>query len=298
MIFLTVVEIQGKLARLMKMNRLLLCTDLDRTIIPNGYQPEHPEARTYFKQLCCLSEVTLVYVSGRNQQLVKQAIKEYALPVPDFAITDVGTKIFQLVQEKWQELGFWQEQIAADWKGKNHGQLQQALSRFPELSLQEKSKQNSFKLSYYLPLDADRGKIIQQAETLLTQMGVAASLIWSVDEPEQIGLLDVLPRHATKLHAIECLRRQLGFCHEELIFAGDSGNDLPVLTSSIRSVLVANADQQTKRQAQQLVEQNGCVDSLYQAQHNDFPLGGNYSAGVLQGVVFFIPEIGAKLKLL
>ena len=53
--------------------RLLLCTDLDRTLIPNGDQPESDHAREYFKKLSEHSEVTLVYVTGRHQQLVEQA---------------------------------------------------------------------------------------------------------------------------------------------------------------------------------------------------------------------------------
>lgn len=289
--------IQGSLNSQMKRDNLLLCTDLDRTIIPNGYQPEHPEAREQFRQLCALPEITLVYVTGRHQQLVRQAIEQYALPSPDFAITDVGTRIYRLDQTEWHELLPWQEQIAADWRGKTHHQLQRALSSNQELQLQEQSKQNDFKLSYYLPLDAEREKILKQVEQQLIELDVAASLIWSIDEAEQIGLLDVLPRNATKLHGIEFLQHQLGYPREQLLFAGDSGNDLQVLASPIRSILVANAEQQIKQQAQQLAEQNDCLESLYLAQQNSFPLGGNYSAGVLQGVVFFNPEIGAKLKL-
>ncbi|HEY5673444.1 MAG TPA: hypothetical protein VIR78_07060, partial [Malonomonas sp.] len=62
------------------------------------------------------------------------------------------------------------------------------------------------------------------------------------------------------------------------------------------SILVANADPEIKQQAQQLAQQNGCAESLYLAQQKNFPLGGNYTAGVLQGVAFFAPEIGAALK--
>ena len=109
----------------------------------------------------------------------------------------------------------------------------------------------------------------------------------------QVALLDILPRNATKLHAIKYLQQHLGYGLQEIIFAGDSGNDLPVLGSSIRSILVANADSDIKRQAQQLAEKNGCAESLYIARQGNTPHGGNYTAGVLQGVEFFIPEIRA-----
>lgn len=280
----------------MMMHRLLLCTDMDRTIIPNGRQPEHPDTKKRFHQLCGLPEVTLVYVTGRHLQLVKQAIADYDLPKPDYAITDVGTKIYKWDQGQWSEMLAWQTQIAPDWRGKTHGQLQAALARFPELSLQEKSKQNDYKLSYYLPLSVDQKKVLKHVEQQLNKLDVDASLIWSIDEPEQVGLLDVLPRNATKLHGIEFLQQQLGYGLQEIIFAGDSGNDLPVLISPIRSILVANADPEVKQQALELVKQHGLEETLYLALQKKSPFGGNYAAGVVQGVEFFAPEIGALLK--
>ena len=152
-------------------------------------------------------------------------------------------------------------------------------------------------MSYYLPLDVAHKKVLTEIEQRLSQLGVAASLVFSIDEPKQIALLDVLPLNATKLHAIEFMRQHLGYDMQETIFAGDSGNDLQVLGSSIRSILVANADPDIKREALHLAEKNGSTRSHYLASQNDFPLGGNYAAGVLQGVVFFIPEIEKKLKL-
>jgi len=263
---------------------------MDRTIIPNGRQREHPHALKRFCQLCRLPGIKLVYVTGRHLQLVKQAIVDYSLPEPEYAITDVGTKIYQRLQNEWHEILPWQDQISKDWQGKTHAQLQQTLGGFSELALQEQSKQNQFKLSYYLPLNTDQGNILEQIELQLNQLGVAASLIFSIDEPEQVALLDILPRNATKLHAINYLQQHLGYGLQEIIFAGDSGNDLPVMGSSIRSILVANAEPDIKRKAMQLAEKNNCIESLYLAQQDNSPLGGNYTAGVLQGIEFFISE--------
>lgn len=60
--------------------RLLLCTDMDRTVIPNGAAPEDTAARPRLRAFCARPEVTLVYVTGRDQALVKEAITTYALP--------------------------------------------------------------------------------------------------------------------------------------------------------------------------------------------------------------------------
>jgi sucrose-6F-phosphate phosphohydrolase len=278
-------------------NRLLLCTDMDRTIIPNGRHPEHPDARAQFRRLCSFPEIHLAYVSGRHLELVVEAIGRYNLPEPAYAITDVGTKIYQNINNNWIELLPWQEQVAKDWQGKTHSQLQLVLSGLPELELQEPNRQNDHKLSYYLPLNSVHGKILKQVDQLLIQLGVAASLIMSIDEPEQVGLLDILPQNATKLHAIEFLQQYLDFGLEDTIFCGDSGNDLPVLGSQIRSILVANAEQDIKKQALELIEKNDWKGSLYLADHKSFPIGGNYSAGVLQGISFYVPEIIKKLKI-
>lgn len=277
-------------------SKLLLCTDMDRTVIPNGFQPEPVDARQQFSSFCQRSDVKLAYVTGRHVALVKRAIKNYALPVPDYAITDVGTKIYQVSNGNWQQMADWEAEIDKDWKGKTHSQLKQLLKPVSELRLQESSKQNTHKLSYYLPLYLDKDSKIAQVEAFLTDADVDASVLWSVDEPKNIGLLDILPKHATKLHAIEFLQAKLGYALNEVIFAGDSGNDLPVLTSQIQSVLVDNASAEIKQAALQLSQHNGHASALYLAQSEARDNNGNYAAGVLQGVGHFAPQFRHRDK--
>ena len=276
-------------------SRLLLCTDMDRTVIPNGMQPESSDARKRFADFCALPEVALAYVTGRHQDLVKQAIEEYALPEPDFVITDVGTKIYQLKNQQWTELLIWHQEIAKDWKGQSHEQIKQLFAHIPNLTLQELSKQNTHKLSYYLPLHLGKDDIMAQMQICLDKAKIDASLIWSIDELKEIGLLDVLPKNATKLHAIEFLYQQLGYDLDEVIFAGDSGNDLPVLSSHIPSVLVANASDEVKQTAVELAKQQNQPDKLYLAKAQALNMNGNYAAGILEGIWYFKPEFRGKL---
>ena len=88
------------------MTRRLLCTDLDRTLIPNGAQAESPGAREHFRQLVGREEVTLAYVSGRHRALIEQGIAEYGLPQPDYAIADVGATIYRVKAGSWE---IWEE---------------------------------------------------------------------------------------------------------------------------------------------------------------------------------------------
>lgn len=273
------------------MTPLLLCTDLDRTLIPNGPQPESPTARERFRRLVRCDEVTLVYVSGRHRALIEQAIAEFDLPQPDYAIADVGSTIYQTDSSGWRQWDLWDAQIAPDWHGLSHDALHTLLSGFPELTLQEPEKQNRHKLSYYVPPEADTQQLIAEMSGKLRHAGIKANLIWSIDELAHVGLLDILPASANKLHAIHFLMRQTSCSLENTVFAGDSGNDLDVLLSDIPAVLVANADDKIKTSletAHQAV--------LYRAQGNYLGMNGNYSAGILEGIAHFRPDIDSWLR--
>jgi len=270
--------------------RLLLCTDLDRTLLPNGPQIESSGARDKFKRLATQPGVTLVYVTGRDRRLVEEAIDEYQLPQPDYVVADVGSTVYEVQQHDWRYLDKWEQEISPDWVGRSHDGLHALFSDITALELQEASKQNSYKLSYYVTLDVDHKALLSSMHAILVKQQVRASLIWSIDELAGTGLLDVLPASASKQRAIEFLMKQLGFDLSNTIFAGDSGNDLTVLTSPIRSVLVANASTEIRHEAQQMALNMGQIEALYLAHGSFLGMNGNYSAGILEGVAHFMPE--------
>ena len=270
--------------------RLLLCTDLDRTLLPNGPQAESSGARDKFRQLALQPGVTLVYVTGRDRKLVEDAIDEYRLPLPGYVIADVGSTIYEIQQHDWRDWDRWQQEISPDWAGKSHDEIHSLFSNSLVLKLQEEKKQNTFKLSYYVPLEADHETLMSEMHATLVNKKIRASLIWSIDELAGTGLLDVLPAGANKRHAIEFLMKQLGFDLSNTVFAGDSGNDLAVLTSPILSVLVANASADVRDEAKQMALNLGEMDALYFAHGGFLGMNGNYSAGILEGVAHYMPE--------
>ena len=272
------------------MRRLLLCTDLDRTLLPNGSAPESANARKNFRRLAQHPQVTLVYVTGRHQQLVEQAINKYKLPQPDYVIADVGSTIYEINGHSWHYQQQWERLIDHDWQGKNANELHSLLVNLNGLKLQEESKQNTHKLSYYVALNHDHQKIISAMQSLLQQQSIKANLIWSVDQLANTGLLDVLPASAGKRQAIEFLMQQLKFDYSETVFAGDSGNDICVMSSQIQSVLVANADEDVRDAAIKQAQANHQQNTLYLAQGNFMDMNGNYSAGILEGVAHYIPQ--------
>ncbi len=269
---------------------ILICTDLDRTLLPNGKQPESPGARAAFRRLVLRPEITLAYVSGRHRSLVEDAIREYELPLPDWVIGDVGTTIYQVHAEEWLHWSEWEQEVSVDWRGLTANNLRPLFTDLESLHLQEESKQNRYKLSYYVPLQTDIRALQREMSRRLNMASMAACLIYSVDEASSTGLLDVLPALATKLHAVEFVMQHQGFDYANTVFAGDSGNDLPVLASAIQSVLVANADSEVIEQAQAQARQQGTMKALYLAQGGFLGMNGNYSAGILEGIAHYHPD--------
>jgi sucrose-6-phosphatase len=281
---------------MMPTDEVVLCTDLDRTVIPNGDQPESPLARPLLRRFAARPESTLVYVSGRDRGLLQDAIRDYDLPVPDYAIGDVGTTIYRVRGEDWQPLGAWSREIAPDWKGAERTELAERLQGIDGLRLQEAEKQNDFKLSYYGPEDPRPDALLAEARRRLEAEGIRASLIWSIDEQAHCGLLDVLPASANKRHAIRFLMRERGFADRQTVFAGDSGNDLEVLVSGMQAVLVRNAPREVREEAERRVTEAGHAERLYLARGGFLGMNGNYSAGVLEGLAHFLPHIREWLE--
>jgi len=270
--------------------RVLLCCDLDRTLLPNGPQEESPEARPILRRLAARPEVALAYVTGRHKALIRKAIREWELPDPSFAVGDVGTTIFENRAGRWVRWAAWRREIATDWDGRTREDLAALVTGIEEIRPQESEKQNDFKLSFYADEGTERDAVLAKVRERLAPSGVRASLVWSVDETKHRALLDVLPERATKLHAIRFLVRRKGFDEGRTVFAGDSGNDLPALVSEIRAVLVANARDEVRREAVALAAQGGLGERLYLAKGGFLGMNGNYAAGALEGLAHFLPE--------
>ena len=271
--------------------RLLICTDLDRTLIANGPQPESAGAQAHFAMLAARPEVTLAYVSGRHRELVQAAIDDYELPLPDYAVCDVGTTIYRLESGRdWRRQQAWEADIARDWNGFGRADLERELTAVDGLRLQEASRQNACKLSYYLGAGFDRERLAPPIESRLESLGVSARLVWSVDDATGTGLLDVLPARASKYHAIQALMRDRRFGAAETVFCGDSGNDIEVLASSIPGVLVANSSAEVQSLATRLARAAGNADRLYIARGGFRGLNGNYAGGMLEGIAHYYPH--------
>ncbi|MFP4282808.1 MAG: HAD family hydrolase, partial [Opitutales bacterium] len=229
---------------------------------------------------------------GRDKGLLQDAIQEYDLPVPDVAVGDVGTTIYH-PHQNWIHDQPWWDLIALDWNGHSREDLEARLCDLEGLRLQPEKKQGAFKLSFFTAAD-DRAAEARVRQVLDAIEGLRYTLIASVDELNNDGLLDILPAHATKYHAVRFVLEKLKAEDDAVVFAGDSGNDLAALTSGLQAVLVANAAENVREQARRLLAEHGTDPArLYFAKGDFMDMNGNYKAGVLEGLAHFLPHTRA-----
>lgn len=258
----------------------LIATDLDRTLLPNGKEKLEGRLGDFNKKIDLINDLVLAYVTGRNLELFKQAREEFKIRTPDFLLASVGSEIYKktnrgelIVFDKWIE---YLKEKHPEWDRKK---ILNDLETNENFYLQENSVQNPYKLSFYLKTKF-KEKILSKVNKYIKNNQFDVEVVYSVDPIKEIGLLDILPTSATKKGALEFLITELGVDKKDVVFAGDSGNDLLALTMGINSILVNNARDDVKKEAIRLAKKNNLEDKL-------FISNKNYSDGIIEGLNYF-----------
>ncbi len=272
---------------------ILICTDLDRTLIPNGDKPLSAGAQDIFTELCQSDTIKLCYVTGRNYQLTKKAIEEYQLPLADFLICDVGASMHILNNQQYSIDKAWSDEIESDWNGMNMNLIQELLDDITDLEPQKQEHISYYKLSYFSQNQPDHS--LSKINERLNTINVNVNIISSYDEIEKVFLIDILPRSVSKLHAINFLMEKNGDTYDNTIFCGDSGNDLDVFTSGIPSVIVKNAHQDIIDKINEYESSNIALN-LYKANGGFHSLNGYYVSGILEGLAHYHTDLKNKIN--
>ncbi len=262
----------------------ILATDLDRTLLPNGRWPADPGAIKLFNELTERHGVHVVYVTGRNLKLAETAIEEYGIRYPHVLIGDVGTSIRSYGPEGWQPDSGWDAHVRRSSPRWDADSVRRALAGLDGLSEQEREHCGPFKQSYYL--DHDRNEAVLRAVDRLVKGRFDEVIVYSFDSQSGKGLLDLLPQSATKQTALEYVADELGIDKADVVFCGDSGNDVFPLTAGFSGVLVRNADEQLVANVRKAVEATPDL-RVYYAQGGFKGLSGYYTSGVIEGAYHY-----------
>ena len=258
----------------------ILATDMDRTLLPNGQWEADANAIELFNELTRQHDVLVVYVTGRNLALTEAAVAEFGVRPPDILIGDVGTSIRKNENGQWHFDQGWTEHVRRASPLWDAQAIKAKVADIDGLQEQEAEHQNPFKQSYYA--DHSRRDAILAAIKERIEGRYDEVIVYSYDSMDDKGLVDFLPNSATKQTALEYVAEEFGCEKGDIVFCGDSGNDIFPLTAGFSGVLVRNADDQLVEKVREAMDENPAL-KVYFAKGGFMGLNGYYTSGVLEG---------------
>lgn len=206
----------------------ILSSDVDGTLLGN------PEATSRFfdawTQLDPKSRPLLAYNSGRLVQDMIDLLATGVLPWPDFIIGGVGTQLYDArTRRPWKA---YSRRFGRNW---DLTTIARVMASFPGIQPQPAQFIHNYKSSWYWPhASAEQLDSLQLA---LVSAGIGAKVVYS-----SLRDLDVIPIEADKGSALAWMAEQLGIPLEEILVAGDTGNDASMfLLPGPKGIVVANA---------------------------------------------------------
>jgi sucrose-6F-phosphate phosphohydrolase len=266
------------------MKMKILATDLDRTLLPNGHWEADSEAIGLFNTLTEQHNVLVVYVTGRNLDLTEQAIQRYGVRHPHVLCGDVGTSIRKYQNGAWHFDEGWVAHVTHASPKWDAAAIKAAVSDVAGIREQEAEHLNPFKQSYYVEHDKS-DEILSRIDSLVKGR-FDEVIVYSFDSQDGKGLLDFLPASATKQTALEYVAEAHATAKQDVVFCGDSGNDIFPLTAGFQGVLVRNADQQLVDNVKQAMQANPKLKAYF-ATGGFKGLNGYYTSGVIEGAYHY-----------
>lgn len=231
----------------------LLATDVDNTLTG--------DRAAYDRLVVLLSahhDVTIAYVTGRDKIQTFEIMDAECLREPDYTLCNVGTEIY--VGPDYRRDDAWTLHIDRHW---DRLEVQEALATIPYLFQQ--SRQFEFKQSYHLFHKAD--VVIPEIHKRLDEIGIGHKVIYSSGTD-----LDVIPKRAGKGEAVDYIRKRLRIRRNHVLAAGDSGNDIGLLSKGFLAVVVGNHKSELNTDA--------LPEDVYWARES-------YADGIIEGIQHF-----------
>lgn len=200
---------------------MLLATDLDGTFLAGD-----PEDRlNLYQTIAAHPEIKLAYVTGRSLEAVLPLLADPTLPQPDFIIADVGATLVH--GDSLQPIQPLQSVVDARWPGET-----QVASAIEPFGLERQDVPQARRCSYFCtPEQAANPQLRKVADELGCDLLYSAELY-----------LDFLPKGVNKGSSLHALADWLELDHDQVLAAGDTLNDLSMLSASFHGVCVGQSE--------------------------------------------------------
>ncbi|QTN46402.1 glucosylglycerol-phosphate synthase [Ectopseudomonas mendocina] len=200
---------------------MLLATDLDGTFLAGD-----PEDRlSLYQTIAAHPEIKLAYVTGRSLEAVLPLLADPTLPQPDYIIADVGATLVH--GDSLQPIQPLQSVVDARWPGES--QVASAIELF---GLERQDVPQARRCSYFCtPEQAANPALREIADELGCDLLYSAELY-----------LDFLPKGVNKGSSLQALADWLELDHDQVLAAGDTLNDLSMLSASFHGVCVGQSE--------------------------------------------------------
>lgn len=200
---------------------MLLATDLDGTFLAGD-----PEDRlSLYQTIAAHPEIKLAYVTGRSLEAVLPLLADPTLPQPDYIIADVGATLVH--GDSLQPIQPLQSTVDARWPGET-----QVASAIEAFGLERQDVPQARRCSYFCtPEQAANPALRKIADELGCDLLYSAELY-----------LDFLPKGVNKGSSLQALADWLELSHDQVLAAGDTLNDLSMLSSSFHGVCVGQSE--------------------------------------------------------
>lgn len=243
-----------KSKRLPEFNRLII-TDLDNTLTGDQESLE-----LFIKVLAENDHVGLGIATGRRLDTAMQLLEELDLPRPELMLTDVGTQLFY-GPDLTPDMS-WKKSIGYAWKP---DEIRGLLDNQPGFYPQSEENQSEFKVSY--EIDTSVSPSITAIKKMLREAGLRAKVVLS------LGMyLDIVPVRGGSEMSMRHLLWKWGFAPEDVLVAGDSGNDAGMLLGRTLGVVVGNHSAELNRLKNR--------PRIYFAK-------AEHAAGILEGIEYY-----------
>lgn len=209
--------------RLPRMDRILV-TDVDNTLTGDDEALAALTRRLHDVG----GRVGFGLATGRPVERAMELVEQLDGPDPDVFIAASGTELHygtRLIRDR-----SWERQIRYRWRPE---EVERALEDFPGVSLREEWTRTEYRLRYQVNPDA--GVTLAAVRSRLRQHGVQATPIL-----DHSLFLDVIPIRASPGLAIRFFCFKWNLAPERLLVAGDSGNDVDMLSGDTLGVVVGN----------------------------------------------------------